>query len=142
MLNAVFSHVGVVADDPIALEKFYTKHFGFRRARVYAPGPEQVVMLKSGSFYLEIFKSEEKRPDTPSEAGPKYSCWRHLCFIVDDVEAKLAELGSEVSVTMGPVDMSAFIQGMKVAWCADPAGNIIELNQGYVDEDPLPPALD
>jgi glyoxylase I family protein len=29
---------------------------------------------------------------------------------------------------------------MRVAWLADPEGNIVELNQGYVDE-PNPPAL-
>jgi glyoxylase I family protein len=26
-----------------------------------------------------------------------------------------------------------------VAWIADPEGNIVELNQGYVDEDSPPP---
>ena len=31
--------------------------------------------------------------------------------------------------------MSQFVSGMKVMWVADPEGNIIELNQGYVDED-------
>jgi glyoxylase I family protein len=28
---------------------------------------------------------------------------------------------------------------MRVAWIADPEGNIVELNQGYVDEADPPP---
>jgi glyoxylase I family protein len=36
--------------------------------------------------------------------------------------------------------MGQFIPGMRVAWITDPEGNIVELNQGYVDE-PNPPAL-
>jgi glyoxylase I family protein len=36
--------------------------------------------------------------------------------------------------------MGQFIPGMRVAWIADPEDNIVELNQGYVDEE-NPPAL-
>ena len=53
---------------------------------------------------------------------------------MDDLDAKLKELGGAVKITKGPVDMGAFIPGMKVCWVADPEGNIVELNQGYVDE--------
>ncbi len=27
-------HISLTCDDPIAVERFYTRHFGFRRARV------------------------------------------------------------------------------------------------------------
>lgn len=142
MINTSFHHVGVVCKDPIKLEKFYTKYFGFKRARVYAPGPNQVVIIKSGSLALELFKATEKRPDNkPVEAGPMYPCWRHLCFMVDDLDAKLKEMGEVAKITLGPLDMSDFIPGMKVCWLADPEGNIIELNQGYVDEK-KPPCLE
>jgi glyoxylase I family protein len=36
--------------------------------------------------------------------------------------------------------MGEFIEGMRVAWISDPEGNIVELNQGYVDETAPPPA--
>ena len=134
--------MGVVAPDPIALERFYTAHFGFERTRVYAPGPEQVVMIRNGGFYLEIFKAESVSPvPPPTEAGPTYPSWRHLCFSVPDLDAKIAEMGDDAKLTLGPLDMGEFIPGMKVAWLADPAGNIVELNQGYVDEE-NPPALE
>ncbi len=137
----VFNHVGMVAKDPIAIEKFYTKYFGFKRERVYVPGPDQVVVIKSGALGLEIFKAENDAPEIPAGAGPMYPCWRHICFIVDDLDAKIAELGDDAKVTEGPADMKDFVPGMKVAWLADPEGNIFELNQGYVPED-NPPQLE
>ncbi|TMK46710.1 MAG: VOC family protein [Actinobacteria bacterium] len=140
----VLHHVGMSCNDPIAVERWYTKHFGFERRRVYAPGPEQVVMIEAGGFYLELFHSTEERPTPKVEgAGPDYSGFRHFCFPVDDLDAKLAEMGDDAKITLGPLDMSQFIKGMRVAWLADPEGNIAELNQGYVDEEnppPLPPA--
>jgi len=127
--------------DPIATEKFYTKHFGFRRSRVYAPGPGQVVMLKSDGLYLELFPSSEELPaPRVMGAGPDYPGVRHIAFLVDDLDRKLAEIGGDAQVTLGPLDMGQFITGMRVAWLSDPEGNIVELNQGYVDE-PNPPAL-
>ena len=45
MTSITFSHLGLTCNDPVTIERFYTKHFGFKRTRVYAPGPEQVVMI-------------------------------------------------------------------------------------------------
>lgn len=139
--DPTFSHMGLVCRDPIAVERFYTRHFGFSRGRVYAPGPDQVVMIKSGNLYLELFPATEDTDTPPATgAGPEYPGWRHLAFLVDDLAEKLAEIGDEAPVTLGPLDMSGFIPGMRVAWIADPEGNIVELNEGYIDE-PDPPAL-
>jgi len=135
-----FGHVAIVCKDPIAVEQYYTKHFGFTRARVYAPGPSQVVMLRAGDFSLELFPSTLEATAPPvGGAGPEYPGWRHIAFLVSDLDTKLAEMGDDARVTLGPVDMSSFIPGMRVAWIADPEGNVIELNQGYCDEDNPPP---
>ncbi len=142
MIKATFSHMGISCKDPIKLEKFYTKYFGFKRTRVYVPGPDQVVMIKSGDIYFELFKATEDSPVPPQkEAGPMYPCFRHVCFMVDDLDEKLKELGEDATITLGPSDMSEFIPGMKVCWLADPEGNIYELNQGYKDEE-NPPLLE
>jgi len=142
MASYVLHHVGLSCDDPVAIERWYTKHFGFKRGRVYAPGPDQVVMIQANGVYLELFFSKEKPPvPKAGEAGPDYSGFRHFAFLVDDLDAKLAEMGDEAPITLGPLDMSQFIPGMRVAWIADPEGNVVELNQGYVDEEspaPLP----
>ena len=135
MANSIFSHVGLTCKDPESIETFYSTYFGFKRVRVYAPGPGQVVMIRSGAVYLELFKATEESPLPQSKgAGPDYPGWRHICFMVDDLDAKLKELGEDAKVTLGPLDMGSFIPGMKVCWVADPEGNIVELNQGYVDE--------
>src|SRR5437773_6516611 len=75
-----FHHMGVVCSDMGATERFYTKHFGFRRARV-APlgGGDQIVFLKAGSCYLELFRATQANPaPAASGPGPEYPGWRHL----------------------------------------------------------------
>jgi glyoxylase I family protein len=131
-----FAHIALTCDDPIAIERWYTKHFGFTRARVYDPGPGQVVQIQSGPLGLELFKSSEQRPvEKPAKDGAEYSAIRHFAFVVDDLDAKLAEIGGDTTVTLGPIAMDKYIDGMRVAWISDPEGNIIELNQGYVDQE-------
>ena len=141
-MGTTFSHVAITCSDPLAMERWYTRHFGFRRARVYAPGPGQVVMIKRGDLYLELFPKSAQAPAAPAGAdGAAYPGWRHLAFLVDDLDAKLAEMGDEAKINLGPLDMGAFIPGMRSVWLADPEGNVVELNHGYVDEAD-PPRLD
>lgn len=131
-------------EDPIAVEQFYTKHFGFKRARVYAHGPHQTVMLKRDDVRLEIFPATKEAPAPPAGgAGPEFSSWRHIAFVVDDIEAKLAEMGDEAKVTLKQLNLGQRynIPGLRTCFIADPAGNIIELLQGYVDQD-NPPSLE
>jgi len=128
--------MGVVCQDMAAMERFYAKHFGFRRARVAPLGEgDQIVFLKSGSFYLELFRAKEPDPAPPATGpGPEYPGWRHLAFKVDDVDAKLAEMGADARITAGPMDFDAFIPGWRSVWVADPEGNIVEISHGFVDE--------
>ena len=37
--------VSLVCDHPLLAERFYSRYFGFSRARVYLPGRFQVVVL-------------------------------------------------------------------------------------------------
>jgi glyoxylase I family protein len=135
-------HLAFACEDPIAIERWYAKHFGFKRRRVYLPGPDQVVVVgpEEGPGF-ELFKAQGERPsaaDQPGD-GPLWPGYRHLAFLVDDLDAKLAELGDDAKITLGPIDFGDFIPGMRTAWIADPEGNIVELNQGYVDERDPPP---
>jgi glyoxylase I family protein len=127
--------------DPIAVERFYTRHFGFKRTRVI-PGDAPVVFISSGNLGIEIFRAKVGAPAPPAGgAGPEYPGWRHLAFQVDNVDAKLAEMGSEAKITLGPFSFDAFIPGWRTVWIADPEGNIIEITQGYVDQED-PPQLE
>ena len=144
MATLSFSHIALACQDPLAVERFYTKHFGFRRTRVYPaesiPGLGQVVILTSGPVSLELFPAKEGAPVPPAGGdGPWYPGFRHLAFLVDDLDAKLAEMGDEARLTFGPIDLGFLIPGMRVAWLADPEGTIVELNQGYVDQENPPP---
>jgi glyoxylase I family protein len=141
MASLRFSHMALSCKDPLAVERFYTQHFGFKRARVVAPGENQVVFIKRDDIYLEIFRATREAPVTPaSGAGPEYPDWRHLAFQVDNVDAKVAEMGDDAKITLGPLDFSSVIPGWRSVWIADPDGHIVEISQGYVDQE-NPPSL-
>ena len=142
MVTTNFSHIGLTCKDPLVIERFYTRYFGFRRARVVPLGKDQIVFIKSDSLHIELFHAKENSPlSPPQNDGYDFSGVRHLAFEVESVDGKLAELGDAVKVMLGPADFSDFIPGWKGAWVADPEGNIIELNQGYVDQVTPPPLV-
>jgi glyoxylase I family protein len=142
MSSLVFSHMAIACRDPIRAEQYYCKHFGFRRARVVELGQEQIVFIKSGNIYLEIFQAREESPVPPaSNDGPWHPGWRHLAFQVDDVDNKIAQMGEDAIITLGPLNFDDFIPGWRTTWVVDPEGNIVEISQGYVDQE-NPPALE
>lgn len=139
MTSLTFAHVAMGCNDPIAIERFYTKYFGFKRARVIPVGAEQIVFIKSGNMYLELFQTKEESPLPPPEKdGPQYPGLRHLAFKVDNVDAKLAEMGVNAKITLGPLNFDDMIPGWRTVWIADPEGNIVEISQGYIDEENPP----
>jgi glyoxylase I family protein len=141
MPDLTFSHVAIACKDPLATEQFYSKYFGFRRARVIPLDTDQIVFIKSGATYLELFRAKEQSSIPPAiEDGPWYPSWRHIAFQVDNIDAKLAEMGKDARITLGPLDFDAFIPGWRTVWVADPNGNIVEISQGYVDQQ-NPPQL-
>jgi glyoxylase I family protein len=134
-------HVALNCSDPIAIERYYARHFGFKRARVLPiGGGEQIVFVRSGDSYLEIFHGADDRPGpAPQKDGSAEPGVRHLAFKVDSVDEKLREMGDEAHITLGPLDFDAFIPGWRTVWVSDPEGNIVEISQGFTDEeDPAP----
>ncbi len=142
MAKLRFSHVALNCQNPITTEQFYCQYLGFKRSRVYDPGEHQVVMIKLGDCYLELFPSKGARPvNAPEKDGYDFTGLRHFCLEVDDLSELLQNLEGVAEVSLGPLDMSTYIADMRVAWIKDPDGNIVELNQGYQDE-ANPPPLD
>jgi glyoxylase I family protein len=136
MPTLAFHHVALSCGDLKRTEAFYTKHFGFTRARaIPLGGGNEIVFLKNGAAYLELFQAEGERP-APAVAGdgPHYPGLRHLAFKVDSVDATLTAMGAAAMVTLGPLDFDAFIKGWRTVWVADPDGNVVEISQGFVDE--------
>ena len=136
MSKSVFAHVALNCRNMAAVEAFYTRHFEFRRARVIELGPgKQIVFLKAGAVYLELFDATDEPPFAPPQNdGPAWPGVRHLAFQGDDVDEKLAEIGIDAEVTLGPLSFDGFIPGWKTAWIRDPEGNIVEISQGFVDQ--------
>jgi glyoxylase I family protein len=137
-----FHHVSLNCRDPIAIERFYTKHFGFKRARVIQlPDGRQIVFLKGGNVYLELFPAQGERPASPDMSGEGllYPGVRGISFMVDSVDAQLAGMGEAARITFGPLDFRDFIPGWSSVWLADPEGNVIQVTQGFVDQENPPP---
>ena len=133
-----WSHTALNCRDTAVTEEFYTRWFGFRRARaVTLPDGREIVFLRSGQVHLELFPTEadggtEAHMDGPDTPGTV----RHLAFRTDDVDAHLARMGDRAHVTLGPLDFSEFIPGWRSVWLSDPDGAVVEVGQGFTDERP------
>ena len=140
MTGATFAHMALACKDPLSLERWYARHFGFRRARVVPLGDEQIVFIRSGDLYLELFSAKEDAPGPPADGdGPWRPGWRHLAFRVDSVDEKVAAMGEDARITLGPMSFDSVIPGWRTVWVADPEGNIVEITQGYADQEDPPP---
>ncbi|ULH17771.1 VOC family protein (plasmid) [Deinococcus sp. KNUC1210] len=132
-----FSHVALNCRDLAATEAFYEQQLGFQRVRRIDLGDSSIVFLRLGDVRLELFQSEEDRPDEHSD-GPARVGVRHLAFQVADLDAALKQVEAAAPLTLGPLDFDSFIPGWRSAWLTDPDGRVIEISQGYADD----PALD
>ena len=138
----MFHHLSLNCNDLLAIERFYSKHFGFQRARVIdLPDGRQIVFLRGGGVYLELFPAQGERPASPdtNNEGLLYPGVRNYSFQVDDVDAQLAAMGDEARITLGPLGFDAFIPGWRSVWLADPEGNVFQVTQGFTDQDNPPP---
>jgi glyoxylase I family protein len=136
----MFSHVALNCLDALATERWYAAAFGFRRARVVELGEgAQIVFLKLGPAYLELFQAAAAQLVPASGDGPQHpGTIRHLAFQVDDVDATLARV-PDAAVTMGPLAFDDFIPGWRTVWVSDPDGVVVEISQGYADQEHPPP---
>lgn len=127
------THIAFFCKNQKAQEEFYTRHFGFRRARVFNAGtPGEFYLLRLGGTCLELFSAPAGNESIM--AGPQPVGFHHLAFEVDDIEAAVTRLETEGVQTEGIIDCSSVIPGMKVCFFHDPEGNRIELMQGYEDQ--------
>lgn len=144
MAELQFHHLSLTCRDPLATERFYTRHFSFQRARVVPlSGDNQIVFLRGPGVYLELFRATQENPlKPPGNDGYSWPGVRNFSFEVDDVDEKLAAMGTEADVAFGPLSFDDFIPGWRSAWLRDPDGNLVQITQGYMDQDdppPLPP---
>jgi glyoxylase I family protein len=137
-MNLHWSHIGLNCHDQKTTENFYTRHFGFTRARtVKIDDTTEVIFLRNGNAYLELFPTPTQTPTTNTNDGPQNpGTIRHLAFQTDNIDTILNNLGPEADITLGPLEFNEYICGWRTAWIRDPDGTIIEISQGYTDENP------
>lgn len=138
---AEFAHIALNCQDPINVERWYAKHFGFQRIRVIDIGEgNQIVFTQGSGLCLELFKADQDAPAPPQPGdGPQWPGVRHIAFQVDSVDDTLQEMGDAAEVSLGPLDFNDFISGWRTVWLKDPEGNIVEISQGFVAQDDPPP---
>jgi glyoxylase I family protein len=115
------AHACFHARDLAAIDDFYGKKLGFRRAFDFTNDKGKLTGMYfhvGGRTFLEFFLSEVT-PPTPAQS------YRHICLEVDDINATVAAIrakGVEVSDPKTGSDHSW------QAWLTDPEGNRIELH--------------
>ena len=117
-------NVRYMVDDVAGAVDFYTTHFGFELRMSAAPAFADVVrgnlrLLLSGP------KSSAGRP-MPDGRTPEPGGWNRIHFIVEDLDAAVADLRQagltfRNDVVTGPGGSQILLQ--------DPSGNVIELFQ-------------
>jgi len=126
-------HFAMNCVDRIRQEKFYAKHLGFKRARVFNAGtPNEFVMIRQGGFCIELFGTAASAAD--KKGGEQTIGFKHLAFEVADIEKSIGELHADGIETGEIIDCSGMIPGMRICFFNDPEGNILELMQGWQDE--------
>lgn len=138
-----WSHIALNCRDLTATEEFYTRWFGFRRAHAFDLGESEIVFLRLGDAYIELFGgaavTPAEDPEYKADGPAGHGVPRHLAFQTDDVSALLENMGPAANVTLGPLEFDEFIPGWRSVWLTDPDGVIVEVSQGYQDDPRLTP---
>ena len=132
-----WSHVALNCRDVTATEKFYQDWFGFQRARSVAFGGSEIVFLRRGDAYLELFGPSDEAGVTGTADGPKDpGTVRHLAFQTDDL-AGFLDRAADLPVSLGPLSFDDFLPGWRSVWFTDPDGVVVEVSQGFRDDESL-----
>lgn len=116
---------------------YYCRGLGLREAfRLYNDrGETWIVYLQvRGLDFIEVFPDPRVRGGAPPEHA-----YRHLCLMVDDIDATLSDLAGRGVAVDGPKRQGKDSNWQ--AWLTDPDGNRIELMQ-IMPESPQQGAAD
>jgi glyoxylase I family protein len=129
-----FNHVAFNCRDVAAQERFYTKHFGFKRSRTFNRGtPGEFIMLKLGATRLEFFPTDSLKV-SDANAGEQPIGFKHLALDVPKLEPIIDALKADGVVCDNVIECAHIAPGARIVFFRDLEGNIIELMEGYVDE--------
>jgi len=123
-------HVGIVVSDLERSTAFY-RALGFEIAEdmPWDDGSRAIRFLESGGLQLELFWYAET-PAAPAAPQGKQLGFRHLAFLVDDIDAALGRLKAD-GVVPADVEVRDVPLGFRIAFFNDPDGLEIELSQPF-----------
>ena len=123
MIDDSVANVRLIVDDVAASVDFYTRHFGFEVITSFLPFAD----VRRGHLRLLLSgpQSSAARPMSDGEQ-PRPGGWNRVHFVVDDLDAMVAELSAagvrfRNEVVSGP--------GGSQILAIDPSGNLVELFQ-------------
>ena len=129
-----FNHVAFNCRDVPRQERFYTRHFGFKRSRTFNRGtPGEFIMLKLGATRLELFPTDSLKVGD-ANAGEQAIGFKHLALDVPKLEPVIESLKSDGVTCDKIIECPHIAPNARIVFFRDLEGNIIELMEGYVDE--------
>ena len=130
-----FNHIAFACRNLAAQEAFYTKHFDFKRSRTFRRGePGEFFMLKLDNVRLELFPTDPAK-SAGQKGGEQPVGFKHLAFNVPKLEPVVEALKAD-GVDCDPIiELPKLAPGFRIVFFRDPEGNILELMEGYVDEE-------
>jgi lactoylglutathione lyase/glyoxylase I family protein len=125
-------HAALRVPDIEASKRWFVEKLDFRVEREWPVGDLRYAWLSpagDNSLHVEIVggNSPEPNPDFGTlDETLEYGGYHHVCIDVADLDRALEELGRRGVVTIGePIAVTAI--GRRVAFVADPWGNLVEL---------------
>ena len=89
----LFQHMAFKCKNLKKTEVFYTKHFGFKRARVFNAGKaDEFLLLRLGKVCIELFPTKDTQ-DLKQSAQPLG--FQHMAFEVDNIEEAVTKLKAD-----------------------------------------------
>jgi catechol 2,3-dioxygenase-like lactoylglutathione lyase family enzyme len=130
------NHAGLRVLDFEAAKRWYTETLDFRVVHEWPMGDQRLAFLappNDDHFWLEIIGGGTPTPG-PRPAysdlidSLRHGGYHHFCLAVNDVDATVAELQKRgVTIVAPPFVLE--VVNRKLAFFADPWGNLLELSQ-------------
>jgi catechol 2,3-dioxygenase-like lactoylglutathione lyase family enzyme len=115
-------HIAIYTRDLVRLEAFYTQVLGFPVVRRWeAVG---IIFVDAGGLWIELTRQDAPDDGTQPRALDQGIGINHVAMQVADVDRSFRELVDQgVRVLAAPADY----ENVRVAFLADPDGNVLEL---------------
>ena len=91
-------------------------------------------MLKLGSMRLELFSADREKA-AAMQGGEQPIGFKHLAFDVPKLEPVLEALSADGIEPDRIINGDHVVPGCRIVFFRDPEGNILELMEGYQDEE-------